>query len=49
VIDHLLVMDPDIIDLERRSKALYTKIKWEHRFIKRALEKKQKELNNLYK
>jgi len=27
VIDHLLVMDLDIIDLERRSKALYTKIK----------------------
>jgi hypothetical protein len=49
VMDRLLATDLDIVDLERRSKALYTEIKWEHKFIKRAPEKKRKELDDLRK
>ena len=33
VMDRLLATDLDIVDLERRSKALYTEIKWEYKFI----------------
>jgi hypothetical protein len=49
VMDYLLVTDLDIVDLEWRFKALYTEIKWEYKFIKRAPEKKRKELDDLYK
>jgi len=49
VMDPLLATDLDIVDLVRRSKALYTEIKWEHKFIKRAAEKKRKELDDLRK
>ena len=47
VMDRLLAADPDIKDLERRFKALHTEIKWEHKFIKRAPQKKQKEHKDL--
>jgi hypothetical protein len=49
VMDRLLATDLDIVDLERRSKALHTEIKWEHKFIKRAPEKKRTELDGLRK
>jgi hypothetical protein len=40
VMDPFIATDPDIVDLERRSKALYTEIKWGYKFIERALGKK---------
>jgi tRNA(Glu) U13 pseudouridine synthase TruD len=36
VIELLLAADPDITDLKRRFKELYTKLKSEYKFIKRA-------------
>jgi hypothetical protein len=36
VIEPLLALDLDIIDLERRFKALYTKFKLAYKFIKQA-------------
>jgi hypothetical protein len=49
VMDPLLAADPDILDLERRCKALYTKIKWEYKFINWAPKKKAKEYKDLGK
>ena len=34
VMKPLFAADPDIVDLERRFKELYTEIKWEYKFIK---------------
>ena len=39
VIKPLFAADPDIVDLERRFKELYTEIKWEYKFIKQAPKK----------
>jgi len=41
----LFAADPDIVDLERRFKELYTEIKWEYKFIKQA----SKKVGNKYK
>jgi hypothetical protein len=49
VIKPLFVADPDIVDLERRVKELYTEIKWEYKFIKQALKKVVKEYEDLRK
>lgn len=49
VIERLFAADPDIIDLERRFKALATEIKWEHKFIKWAPKEKRKEHEDLRK
>jgi len=45
----LFAADPDIVDLERRSKELHTKIKWEYRFINRAPKKIGKKYADLCK
>jgi hypothetical protein len=47
--ERLLAADPDIIDLERRFNSLYTEIKWEYKFIKRARKEKRKEHEDLCK
>lgn len=49
VMEGLFAADPEIVDLERRFKALSTEIKWEHKFIKRALKEKRKEHEDLRK
>jgi hypothetical protein len=49
VMERLLAADPDIIDLERRFNSLYTEIKWEYKFIKRARKEKRKEHEDLCK
>ena len=49
VMKPLFAADPDILDLERRSKELHTKIKWEYRFINRAPEKIGKKYADLCK
>lgn len=49
VMDPLLAADPDIVDLEHRVKGLYTKIKWEYKFIKRAPKKIREEYKDLSK
>jgi Protein of unknown function (DUF3435) len=45
----LFAADPDIVDLERRFKELYTEIKWEYKYIKRAPKKVGKEYEDLRK
>jgi len=45
VIDRLLATDPEINNLKRQFKELYTRIKWEYKFIKRA----PKEIREAYK
>jgi hypothetical protein len=49
VMQLLLAADPDIADLERRFKELYTQIKWEYKFIKLAPKKIGKEYDDLRK
>lgn len=49
VMERLFIADPEIIDLERRFKALATAIKWDYKFIKRALKEERKEHKDLYK
>src|SRR5947199_135933 len=49
VMKPLFVADPDTVNLERRLKELYTKIKWEYKFIKQALKKVRKEYKDLCK
>ena len=39
--------DPDIIDLDRQTRDLKDKIKWEHRFIKQAPKKERTEYQDL--
>jgi hypothetical protein len=45
----LFAADPDIVDLKRRFKELYTEIKWEYKYIKRAPKKIRKEYEDLCK
>ena len=45
MIDRLLATDPEINNLKRQFKELYTRIKWEYKFIKRA----PKEIREAYK
>jgi hypothetical protein len=49
VMERLLAADLDIVDLERRFKALHTAIRREDKFIKRAPEKKRNEHEDLRK
>ena len=49
VMERLFAADLDIVALERRFKALFTKIKWEYKFIKRAPKEKRKEHGDLHK
>ena len=47
VMEKLLASDPDVVDLQRRFKALQTKLKQEYQFIKRAPTKRWKEHQDL--
>jgi Protein of unknown function (DUF3435) len=47
VIKPLFIADPDIVNLKRRAKELYTEIKWEYKFIKRAPKTVRKEYKDL--
>ena len=49
VMEQLFAADPDIVDLDRRFKTLYTEIKEEYKFIKRAPQKKRNEHEDLRK
>jgi predicted phage-related endonuclease len=49
VMEPLLAADPDIADLERQFKELYTQIKWEYKFIRIAPKKIRKEYDDLWK
>jgi hypothetical protein len=49
VMKPLFAADPDIVDLERRFKELYTEVKWEYKFIKRAPKKVRNEYEDLRK
>jgi 5-carboxymethyl-2-hydroxymuconate isomerase len=49
VMERLFVADPEIVDLERRFKALSTEIKWEYKFIKRAPKEKRADHEDLRK
>ena len=49
VMDPLLATDPEIVSLKRRVQVLYTKIKWDYKFIKQAPKKTQLEYRDLCK
>jgi hypothetical protein len=40
-IQQFYAQDPDIVDLERQTRDLKDKIKWEHRFVKQAPEQER--------
>ena len=49
VMKPLFAADPDIVDLERRFKELYTEIKWKYKFIRQAPKKVGNEYKDLGK
>ena len=49
VMEPLLAADPDITDLARRFKELYTQIKWEYKYINQAPKEIKKEYEDLRK